>query len=164
MTCVPTPDVLWAPNGKMIPVGVAVTAVDDVSGTAPFVLASFGASEGSVSDDMHGFVTGGPDTDGLLRAARLGFGPGRRSSGCSVSVDRRGGKRRNLRRDRDSAPRPTQGAVTVKGDSGIHLPIQYVSFTRKTSFDGVETSVAASRENRKSLGWLESSRCWVHTA
>ena len=67
MTCVPTPDVLWWPNGRVIPVGIVVTAVDDVSGPAPFVLASFGASEGSVSDDMHGFITGGPDTDGLLR-------------------------------------------------------------------------------------------------
>ena len=30
-----------------------------------------------MSDDMHGFITGGPDTDGLLRASRFGFGPGR---------------------------------------------------------------------------------------
>ena len=87
MTCVPTPDVLWSPNGKMIPVGIAVTAVDDVSGPVPFVLASFGASEGSVSDDMHGFITGGPDTDGLLRAARFGFGPGRQYSLTYQSTD-----------------------------------------------------------------------------
>ena len=87
MTCVATPDVLWAPNGGMIPVGIAVTAVDDVSGPAPFVLASFGASEGNVSDDMHGFLTGLPDMDGLLRAARFGFGPGRRSSLTYQSTD-----------------------------------------------------------------------------
>ena len=87
MTCVATPNVLWAPNGKMIPVGIAVTAVDDVSGPAPFVLASFGASEGSVSDDMHDFVTGGPDMDGLLRAARFGFGPGRQDSLTYQSTD-----------------------------------------------------------------------------
>ena len=87
MTCVATPDVLWAPNGKMVPVATTVTAVDDVSGPAPFILLSIATSEGSAAEDIEGFLAGGPDTEGLLRAARFGFGPGRRYSLTYQSTD-----------------------------------------------------------------------------
>lgn len=77
MTCTATPDVLWAPNNKLVPVATHVTVVDDVFGPAPFTLLSLTTSEGSVVEDIEGFVLGGPDTEGWLRAKRLGTGPGR---------------------------------------------------------------------------------------
>ena len=87
MTCVPTPEVLWAPNGKLVPVAIAVTAVDDVSGPAPFVLSSVATSEGSAAEDILEFETGGPDVAGLLRARRFGFGPGRQYGLTYQSAD-----------------------------------------------------------------------------
>lgn len=77
MACGGTPPVLWPPNGKMVPVTTTVEAVDDVSGPVPFVLTSVGTSEGNAAADIQGFVVGEPDTGGLLRARRSGFGPGR---------------------------------------------------------------------------------------
>lgn len=77
MACGATPPVLWPPNGKMIPVTTTVEAVDDVSGPVPFALTSVGTSEGNAAADIQGFVVGEPDTGGLLRARRSGFGPGR---------------------------------------------------------------------------------------
>jgi hypothetical protein len=77
MACGGTPPVLWPPNGKMVPVTTTVEAVDEVSGPVPFVLTSVGTSEGNAARDIQGFVVGEPDTGGLLRARRSGFGPGR---------------------------------------------------------------------------------------
>ena len=77
MTCSATPSVLWAPNGRMIPVSASVAAVDAVSGPAPFVLKSAGTSEGTAAAQIHGFEVGLPDTDGQLLAQRFGQGPGR---------------------------------------------------------------------------------------
>lgn len=90
MTCEPTPSVLWSPNGKLIPVSLAVTAVDDVSGPAPFVLSSVETSEGDPATDIHGFLTGQADTEGWLRATRFGFGPGREYALTYESADHLG--------------------------------------------------------------------------
>jgi hypothetical protein len=87
MTCTASPSVLWAPNGKLIPISTSVTAVDDVSGAAPFVLLSTATSEGSASNDIQDFLTGTADTEGVLRAIRFGTGPGRQYSLTYQSAD-----------------------------------------------------------------------------
>ena len=87
MTCEATPAVLWSPNGGMVPVAMTVTAVDDVSGPVPFLLGGFAASEGNAVEEMQGFVAGGPDTEGLVRARRFGYGPGRLYAWAYLSAD-----------------------------------------------------------------------------
>jgi len=77
MTCSATPSMLWPPNGRFIQVMTSVEAIDAVSGPVPFVLTSVTTSEGSVSDDTRDFIIGQPDTDGELKANRLGSGSGR---------------------------------------------------------------------------------------
>lgn len=77
MTCTATPASLWPPDGKMVPVTLAVTAVDAVFGPSPFALRSIATSEGDARGDVLGFDVGLADTDGWLRATRLGTGPGR---------------------------------------------------------------------------------------
>ncbi len=66
IACSASPNVLWPPNGRLVPVTVAVTAEG-----ASFSLVSVTASAG-VAGDMQGWSTGTADTAGLLRAMRSG--------------------------------------------------------------------------------------------
>jgi hypothetical protein len=68
VTCVPTPSVLWPPNGEFVPVSVSVAVSDATSGEAGFVLAD------APTTDAIAFVPGMPDVQGLLRARRPGTG------------------------------------------------------------------------------------------
>jgi hypothetical protein len=68
VTCVPTPDTLWPPNGKLVPVDVAVEVADAGSGADGFALT------GKPPEDTAGFVLDEPDVHGLLRAQRPGDG------------------------------------------------------------------------------------------
>ncbi len=68
VTCAPTPQVLWPPNGDLVPVSVSVAVSDETSGEAGFVL-----TDAPSADDAD-FVPGTPDVQGLLRARRPGNG------------------------------------------------------------------------------------------
>jgi hypothetical protein len=72
LTCTPTPATLWPPNGKLVPVDVAVDVTDAMSGPNGFLLTD------APTADAEGFVTGTPDVFGLLRARRSGNGGDRR--------------------------------------------------------------------------------------
>jgi hypothetical protein len=75
--CEVIPSVIWPPNGRLVPVTVAVGVDDALSGPAGFVLTSVTSSEPGAADDIQGFVPGTPSTSGWLRARRLGNGSGR---------------------------------------------------------------------------------------
>jgi hypothetical protein len=84
VSCAATPAELWAPDHALVPVHVAVTVTDALSGAAGAVLVSAtssepddGSGDGSTAGDVQGFDAGTPDTDGLLRAERSGSGKGR---------------------------------------------------------------------------------------
>lgn len=68
LTCAPTPATLWPPNGKLVPVTVAVSVRDTMSGPAGFVLTDATGAAG----DVVGFDIGTPDVAGALRAGRPG--------------------------------------------------------------------------------------------
>jgi hypothetical protein len=68
VTCVPTPSVLWPPNGELVPVSVSVDVSDQTSGAAGFVLAD------PLPADAVDLVPGTADVDGLLLARRPGTG------------------------------------------------------------------------------------------
>jgi hypothetical protein len=71
LTCRPTPSELWPPNGKVIPVSVAVGLIDTMSGASGFLL-----KDAPLSDAVD-FSIGTPDVAGLLRAERAGNGGSR---------------------------------------------------------------------------------------
>jgi hypothetical protein len=72
ISCDPTPASLWPPNGKLIPVGVAVDISDATSGPAGFELMGTSTSVGDATADIVGFDLEKPDRAGLLRAERRG--------------------------------------------------------------------------------------------
>jgi hypothetical protein len=72
LTCLPTPAVLWPPNGKLVPVAVDVEVQDETSGPDGFVLDAVTATGGDASNDVVGFELGQPDVAGWLRAERSG--------------------------------------------------------------------------------------------
>ena len=71
-TCDTTPSSLWPPNGKLVPVAVAVTVEDATSGPGGFTLTQASADSGDTTSDIVGFDTGTADVAGLLRAERPG--------------------------------------------------------------------------------------------
>jgi hypothetical protein len=72
--CDPAPSSLWPPNGKLVPVTVAVKVADTTSGVAGLSLTSATTSTGDATDDIVGFDLGKPDVSGFLRAERPGTG------------------------------------------------------------------------------------------
>jgi len=70
LQCGATPDRLWPPNGKLVPIEVGVELADATSGAAAFALVA--ATGGDTSDDVADFVVGTPDVEGRIRATRLG--------------------------------------------------------------------------------------------
>jgi hypothetical protein len=77
VTCAATPDVLWPPNNKLVPVSTQVTVADTGSGPAGFTLVSVASNEGDVAAESKDWTPGTPDTSGFLQVARLGSGNGR---------------------------------------------------------------------------------------
>jgi PASTA domain len=84
ISCSASPAILQPPNGRLVPVEVAVTLNDGLSGPSGFRLVSATSSEGEAAlgagdrpDDISGFELGAPDTSGALRAKRAGAGRGR---------------------------------------------------------------------------------------
>jgi hypothetical protein len=91
VACSASPNVLWPPNNKLVPVNVSVTVTDTLSGSAGFTLVSATSSEpDSGQGDIQGFVTGTGATSGQLRAQRLGSGAGRVYTLTYSGADRAG--------------------------------------------------------------------------
>ena len=76
ISCVADPGVIWPPNNGMVPVTVAMTFTDGLSGTQAFALTDASSNEPGI-DDIQGFVQGQPVLSGELRGQRLGSGTGR---------------------------------------------------------------------------------------
>lgn len=77
VACSATPNVLWPPNNKLVPVSTQVTVADDGSGPAGFTLVSVASNEGDIASESKGWAPGTPDTSGYLQASRSGSGNGR---------------------------------------------------------------------------------------
>jgi hypothetical protein len=97
LICSASPSLLWPPNHKLRPVQTTVAVSDFMSGASGFVLASASSSEpdeglgdGDTSNDIQGFIIGGPSISGLLRAERSGAGDGRIYTLVYQSVDNAG--------------------------------------------------------------------------
>ena len=92
--CSASPNVLWPPNNRLVPINVSVNVADSLSGSAGFNLVSVTSSEPDCSPgDIRGFVVGTPSTSGLLRAKRLGSGSGRTYTFVYSGADRAGNAR-----------------------------------------------------------------------
>jgi hypothetical protein len=76
VTCSVSPNSLWPPNHKMVPVKASVGVSDVLSGPAGFTLTAATSNE-AFGADIQGFVVGTPATTGELRSERLGTGNGR---------------------------------------------------------------------------------------
>lgn len=73
LMCAATPSVLWPPNGDMVPVAIAVTVEDALSGVATFALQSFTVDDPTAGPQaVTGFVAGTQSTKGLVQAIRTG--------------------------------------------------------------------------------------------
>ena len=91
VSCSVSPNVLWPPNNKLVPVNAYVTVTDSLSGSAGFNLVSVTSSEpDSGLEDIQGFVAGTPSVSGQLRAQRLGSGNGRVYTLTYSGLDRAG--------------------------------------------------------------------------
>lgn len=77
VACSATPNVLWPPNNKLVPVSTEVTVADGGSGPAGFTLVSVTSNEGDIAAESKDWTPGPPDTSGFLQATRLGSGNGR---------------------------------------------------------------------------------------
>lgn len=78
LACSATPNVLWPPNNKLVPVNTPVALNDSLSGTAGFQLLAVSSNEPySGTGDVVGWQVGTANTSGQLRATRLGTGTGR---------------------------------------------------------------------------------------
>jgi hypothetical protein len=107
VACTASPNILWPPDNKLVPINVSVNLTDPLSGPAGFNLVSVTSSEpDSGLGDIQGFVTGTESTSGQLRAQRLGSGTGRVYTLTYSGADRAG----------NTAPCIT--TVTVPHDQG----------------------------------------------
>jgi hypothetical protein len=100
VVCGASPNMLWPPDNKLVPINVSVIVTDSLSGAAGFTLVSVTSSEpDSGQGDIQRFTLGTASTTGQLRAQRLGSGTGRvytlnyagtdkagNSSTCSATV------------------------------------------------------------------------------
>jgi hypothetical protein len=77
ITCSATPNVLWPPNGSLVPVTVSVSLRDAISGPAGFKLISATTNEPPAGNSIQGFTLGAASTSGSLLAQRNGSGTGR---------------------------------------------------------------------------------------
>ena len=74
--CVASPEVIWPPNIKMVPVDVALTFIDALSGTWSFAITEAVNNETGASD-IAGFTIGSSSLTGFALANREGNGSGR---------------------------------------------------------------------------------------
>lgn len=74
MTCSAIPNELWPPNKRMVGITVSVTAVDEVSGPADYLLVSIQDSAGDAANAVQDFVIGTNDTEGSMLSDRTGYG------------------------------------------------------------------------------------------
>jgi len=102
-----SPNTLWPPNHKLVPitVGVSVTDPDD-SNLTSFVLQSLTTNEGKLADESQGWKVETPSTNGFLRAERDGNGTGR-----IYTLTYQG-------KDSDGNTTTCTGTVTVPHDKG----------------------------------------------
>jgi hypothetical protein len=77
VSCAVDPRLLWPPNHKFRPIATTVTVEDALSGPAGFKLIATASNE-SDPGAIRSFDLGTADTSGDLRAARFGFGSGRK--------------------------------------------------------------------------------------
>jgi hypothetical protein len=91
VACSATPNILWPPNNKLVPVSTSVNVTDSLSGPGGFTLLSATSNEpDSGVGDIQGFVSGIMSTGGYLRAQRLGSGSGRIYTLTYTGLDRAG--------------------------------------------------------------------------
>jgi hypothetical protein len=95
--CRVTPDVLWPPDHRMVPVSSSVTVGDALSGSAGFTVQSVtsdepdnGLGDGDRPGDIQGFAAGTTATSGSLRAERSGRGDGRAYRLTWIGADQAG--------------------------------------------------------------------------
>lgn len=93
LTCDASPNVLWPPNNKLVPVNTSVVLTDSLSGAAGFQLLGVSSNEpDSGAGDIIGWQVGAADISGQLRATRLGTGTGRIYTWSYSGQDRAGNK------------------------------------------------------------------------
>ena len=92
VTCAASPSVLWPPNGRLVPIAVAVNVDDAGSGAAGFVLTDVTSDEPDGSA-IQGFAVGTPGVSGMLAASRLGNGHGRTYTLTYTGYDAAGNSR-----------------------------------------------------------------------
>jgi probable HAF family extracellular repeat protein len=91
LTCAATPSMVWPPNGNMVPVSIAVTVRDALSGTTAFTLHSFSVDDPTASPQtVTGFAVGTPSTNGFVEALRRGTGEARVYAFTYTSIDAAG--------------------------------------------------------------------------
>ena len=97
LTCSASPNTLWPPNHKMIPITTSVNVSDALSGPAGFKLVSVtsnepdkGLGDGDTPNDVQGWILGTSCTTGQLRAERSGKGTGRIYTLTYMGFDRAG--------------------------------------------------------------------------
>jgi large repetitive protein len=95
LACNTTPNLLWPPNNKLVPVNTSIAFNDSLSGTFGFQLLSIDSNEAdSGSSDIVGLNVGTSSTSGYLRATRLGSGSGRVYTFDYVGTDKAGNSAR----------------------------------------------------------------------
>jgi hypothetical protein len=79
-----SPEILWPPNHRLVPVTATVAVTDRCDPAVAFQLVSIasnepdnGGGDGDTIGDIQGATVGTPDTSFLLRAERSGRGTGR---------------------------------------------------------------------------------------
>jgi hypothetical protein len=133
VTCAATPSILAPPNGKLVPVSVAVNVSDALSGPAGFTLVSATSSEpDSRAGDIRGFTIGTASTTGFLRASRSDSRTGHIYTLTYAGADRAGNTARCVttvlvrhdRRERGDSDRDHEGGDNDREhdehDSGRH--------------------------------------------
>jgi peptide/nickel transport system substrate-binding protein len=153
ISCSASPAILQPPNGSLVPVEVAVTLNDALSGASGFRLVSATSSEGEAAlgagdrpDDIRGFELGAPDTSGALRAERAGAGRGRVYTLEYEGADRSG----NVARCR--------AQVSVPHDSGSLAPRCRVPNVHGKTLARARTAIrlARCRTGKVSRGYSKS--------
>jgi hypothetical protein len=72
-----SPNVLWPPNSKLVPITASIQVSDTCDPNPSVVLVSITSNEPGASSDIQGASIGTDDRSFLLRAERLGAGSGR---------------------------------------------------------------------------------------
>ena len=165
VSCAASPNVLWPPNHKMVPVTLTVTVHGTMSGPTSWKLISVtsnepdnGNGDGDTSNDIQGWTIGTPDASGELRAERSGAGSGRvytfviegkdqqgTASTCTTTVvvphDQGNGAVKVGRRPAQAGPPALAASVAARMGCG---PIQRVEFgILSRPFDNARVTVVA---------------------